>query len=340
VKLHWNIIDLWLSKPFVGARGKTVAVRQVFIRLIDGDIVGFGASVIGPTQDYSGDPDLETLEGCRRVLGAAGGLPIDEVMRKLEIPGHCPRAILSAIDMALHDLLGKRAGVPLHAIWDLSGVKLPDTALSIGQPGETDVRIQVAEFAKWPILKIKMTPGSDIELLPRLREIYTGRLWVDANGSWTLEEALKSAEICASAGVELLEQPLAKGSQQLRDLHQRSPVEIVVDEDCSTMEDIIRLAGITGGVNIKVGKFGGLFRAREAIILARKLGLKVMLGCKTESALGVTATSQLGGLADYLDLDGHLDIVDDPFKGLGVDNGHVILPRSPGIGASVRRVVV
>jgi L-alanine-DL-glutamate epimerase-like enolase superfamily enzyme len=170
-------------------------------------------------------------------------------------------------------------------------------------------------------------------VVPAVRAVYPGRIWVDGNGSWSLAEALAAAHVFRDAGVELLEQPIPAGRlDDLETLSASSPVPILADEDCRGPADVLDLKGRVDGINIKLSKCGGIARARQMIHRARAVGLKVMLGCRTESVLGVTAMAQLAPLADYLDLDGNLDIQNDPFKGLGFTKGRISIPEAPGLG--------
>ncbi len=331
MRLTHELVTLPLRRAFASNRGVTTAVRQVIVRLAHEGCVGLGTAVIAG--------DRAALEGVRAVLDEyAPQLARVTPQHALAELGAMHAPARAAIDLALHDLVGKRAGQPLHRLWRVPAVTLP-TAISIGQLPEAERLARARELAEWPIIKLKLTADADLAIVGKLRAVYRGRIWIDGNGAWTAEQAVMVAEELARHRVELLEQPIRAGSlDALRYVHARSPVPIVADEDCVVPGDVARLAGCASAINIKLVKCGGLAPAREMIGAARRLGLRVMLGCKTESVLGVTAMAQLAGLADYLDLDGALELLADPFTGATIARGRLALPDDPGLGAAELRL--
>ena len=329
MRLSHELMTLSLRRPFASNRGVITSVRHVIVRLAYDGRVGLGTAVVA--HDRAG------VEGIRAELDdyAPRLAHLTPEQALAELGGVTPSA-RAAIDVALHDLVGKLCDVPLHRLWGVPAPTRP-TAISIGELPEEDRLARARELADWPILKLKLTASSDVGIVGKLRAFYAGRIWIDGNGAWSPEQAVMIAEELDRHGVELLEQPIRAGSlDALRFVHERSPVPIVADEDCVGPSDVARLAGCVDAINIKLVKCGGLTRAREMIGAARRLGLRVMLGCKTESALGVTAMAQLAGLADYLDLDGALELADDPFSGVTIDRGTLALPTGPGLGVVER----
>ena len=326
MKLSHHPVTVTLARPFATSRGVITDVAQHIIILDWNGLAGHGSTLA------LDDPAV--LDDCAPLLADASPFALRRTTEALTATGIPPR-VLAAVDMALHDLLGKAAGLPLHRLLGLAGLPLAPTALTVGACPDDELAARGKELAHWPILKLKMTAHDDGSRAGVLRRVYSGRIRVDGNGSWTPDQAVTVARELDRHGVELLEQPVAPGDPDgLRYVHEHSPVPIVADEDCAAPGDVLRLRGHVSAVNIKLNKCGGLLAARDMITLARYAGLKVMLGCKTESALGVTAMSHLGGLADYLDLDGHVDLVDDPFTGTRVETGRVVLPGTPGLGAT------
>lgn len=325
MKLDHHPVTIALTRPFTSNRGVLTQVRQHIVTLSWEGFTGYGTA-LGATG--------EELWECAPLVAGASPHTLRQTLSRMRAAG-VRRAVTAALDMALHDLAGKAARQPLHILLGLAGLALPPTALSIGACGDDELTSRGEQLAEWPILKLKMTQQDDGSRAGLLRAVYPGRIWVDANGSWSPRRAVQVIGELDRHGVELVEQPVAAGSLDgLRYVHERSPVPVIADEDCAGPEDVLALSGRAGGINIKLTKCGGLHAAHEMITLARHAGLRVMLGCKTESALGITAMAQLGGLTDYLDLDGHLHLRDDPFLGVRVRLGMISMPDRPGLGVT------
>ncbi|CAL9443036.1 enolase C-terminal domain-like protein [Streptomyces sp. NPDC058947] len=323
MRLAHREVVIALREPFVSHTGVTTEVRQSVVELTWEGLRGLGTAR---------DAVPAELDACAAPLADATPFGLRDALDRLGPVGPATR---SAVDMALHDLLGKAAGQPLHRLLGLGGLPLRPTALSLGAGPDDELVRQARELADWPVLKLKLTPGDDGRRAGVLRSVYGGRIRVDGNGSWTRDQAVRVAEELHRHGVELLEQPVAPGAlDDLRYVHERSPVPVFADEDCGGPEDVLRLRGRVSGVNIKLVRCGGLAAAHEMLLLARACGLRTMLGCKVESALGTTAMAQLAPLADHLDLDGPVGLRDDPFTGVRIDRGALTLPAGPGIGAT------
>jgi len=186
------------------------------------------------------------------------------------------------------------------------------------------------------VYKVKVGFSGDIEIIKGIREVTDKRIRVDANGGWSAEEAIKKINQLEELGVELVEQPLkADDIEGLKLVRQNTFLPIILDEPICTSQDIAQFVGLCDGINIKLMKCGGLTEALKMINLAKSLKLKTMLGCMIESSLGITAMAHLASLADYLDLDGNLLISNDPFDGVKLANGKLVLPEGAGLG--VRR---
>ncbi|MFH9959330.1 dipeptide epimerase [Streptomyces roseolus] len=323
MRLAHHEVVIALREPFVSNTGVTTEVRQRVVELAWGGLRGLGTAR---------DADPGELDACAPALAGASPYGLRAALDALPAIGPAAR---SAVDMALHDLLGKATGRPLRHLLGLDGLPVPPTALSIGACPDDELVRRGRALAHWPVLKLKLTPGDDGSRAGVLRSVYPGRIRVDGNGSWDRDQALRVAEELHRHDVELLEQPVAPGRlDDLRHVHERSPVPVFADEDCATADDVLRLRDHVDGVNIKLVTCGGLAEAHRMILLARACGLRTMLGCKVESALGVSAMAQLAPLADHLDLDGPVGLRDDPFTGMRVDDGTLALPTGPGIGAA------
>ena len=326
-----QITDLQLQHPFKIARRATDATRQVISVEIDG-----GIGETAPARFYG-----ETVQTVRVALETiAPALPEDldaihEVMEDVEATLGGNYAAKSAIDMALHDRLGKKLGVPLYQLWGLNPHKTPCTSFTIGLD-EPEVMAEKTRHAQaYPILKVKLGTPRDIEIIQELREVTDKPIYVDANTAWTPKEAVPKIRELARYGVELIEQPTKPYDLAgLKFVREHSELPIIADESVKRASDIPALAECVDGINIKLVKCGGLLEAHRMINIARAHGLSVMLGCMIESSLGITAAAHLTPLVDYADLDGNLLIANDPYTGVTLDEGKLILPKRPGIGVT------
>jgi L-alanine-DL-glutamate epimerase-like enolase superfamily enzyme len=245
-------------------------------------------------------------------------------------------AAKAAIDIALLDWVGQKVGLPLYRYFGLDARDAPVTTFSIGMDKPEVVRQKVREAEAFPVLKIKVGLDSDEEMMASVRAATSKPLRVDANEGWkSREEARRKIQWLETQGVEFIEQPMpAAMIDDIRWLRGQVRLPIFADEACLHPQDIPRLATAYDGVNIKIDKCGGMLEAYRMIQIARALGLKVMLGCMVSSSVAVTAAAHLSPLADYADLDGNLLISNDPFRGVRVERGKLVLPQGPGLGLS------
>jgi L-alanine-DL-glutamate epimerase-like enolase superfamily enzyme len=240
----------------------------------------------------------------------------------------------------LYDLAGQRLGVPVYRLLGLNPARTPLTSFTIGIDTPEEMARGAREAGRqYPILKIKVGTPRDLENVRAIRDATDATLRVDANAGWTPKAAVQHIAALADYGVELVEQPVAAGDLEgLRFVRERSPLPIFADESCVTVDDVPRLAGVVDGINIKLAKCGGLRNALRMIATARAHHLRVMLGCMVSSSLAITAAAHLSPLVDYADLDGGLLLAADPFAGVRVEAGKLILPDAPGLGVSRRQI--
>jgi len=240
------------------------------------------------------------------------------------------------VDIALHDWLGKKMGYPWHRIWGLDPAKTPVTTFTIGIDTKDVVRQKVKEADIYKVLKVKLGRENDKEMIETIREVTDKPIRVDVNQGWKEREfALKMIEWLATKGVEFVEQPMPK--EQVDDiawLRAKSPLPLIGDESVVRLADIHKAIGVFDGINIKLMKSTGMHEAYRMIATARALGMKVMIGCMTETSCAISAAAQLSPLADYADLDGALLISNDLFSGASIVDGKVTLTDRPGIGAT------
>ncbi|SFX57158.1 L-alanine-DL-glutamate epimerase [Thermoactinomyces sp. DSM 45891] len=338
MEIEYEDLILKLKQPFQSNKGTFTSAHQIIVRLKWKEWRGYGTAVFAKEYGMTAETVVNAFNLCSDIVKEHTPFEIEKLLNDLEALIPNQPTVIAAIDMALHDMLGQMTNLPIHRLWGLEGLFIPPTSISLGVMDQNDLLKQAKMLSQWPILKLKMTLTSEVELIGRLREIYQGRIWIDGNGTWNCEDAIVAANKLHQYGVELLEQPIPAGShEQLKWVQDHSPIPIVADEDFHCIQDLLSLSGSVGVVNIKLLKCGGLRRAKEIIQLARNVGMKVMLGCKTESSLGITAIAHLAGLADYIDLDGHLNLQSDPFTGIRVNNGLITLPNRFGIGIIDRR---
>lgn len=252
---------------------------------------------------------------------------VDKIM-----PGNY--AAKASIDIALHDLTGKIAGMPVYRMLGLDPDKTPMTSYTIGIDTPEMIRLKVKEAEPYRVLKVKLGNERDREIVDVIRSETDKTLCVDVNQGWKDRVyALEMIHWLEEKGVVFVEQPMPKEqTDDLQWLTQNSPLPIIGDEAIQNLSDLIMYRDVYSGVNIKLMKCGGIRAAFNMIRTARSLGMKVMIGCMTETSCAVTAAAHLSPLADWCDLDGNLLIDNDPFKGLTIVDGKVTLPDRPGIG--------
>jgi L-alanine-DL-glutamate epimerase-like enolase superfamily enzyme len=242
-----------------------------------------------------------------------------------------------AVDIALHDLVGKRLGLPIR---DLLGIEAPipptDFTLGIDEPSVVAERARRA--ADFPALKIKVGGPSDLATLEAVRAVFGGPIRVDANTGWTPEDALALLPELLRLGVELIEQPFPAGRLDLlRELQAQSVLPLVADESAVFIDDLDALVGVVDGINVKLAKCGGIGPARRMLERANAMGFRTFIGCMEETSIGIAASAAVAPLAEWLDLDGCLLLADDPVTGLELDPGkHWRLARRPGLGLEIR----
>ncbi|MGD1858433.1 MAG: dipeptide epimerase [Leptolyngbyaceae cyanobacterium] len=324
------------------SRGTTAQSVNLWVCLLADDIEGWGEATA-----FSLGSDGQTTGQLTSELTALAPKLADfhpwERQRLAPVLADLSSAARAAIDMALHDWLGKRVGLPLWQLWGLDRDRIGPTAVTVGinSPIQAVERLQLwrSQIPDLQSVKIKLGSPEGISadqamMTALLAEISASvKVSVDANGGWDLAAAITMADWLAERGVAYIEQPLpVKLDHELGKLSARSPLPIFVDESCFTAADAVRLAGQVHGVNIKLMKAGGLTEVWRLIHTARACSLGVMFGCYSDSAIANTALAHLAPLADHLDLDSHLNLKDDPFQGATLQDGRLVPNALPGLG--------
>jgi L-alanine-DL-glutamate epimerase-like enolase superfamily enzyme len=336
-RLSWEPITLHLRNPFRISHGVSDTRRAHWLRLAGDE--GWGEGTIPP---YYGVSDEAMAAVWAAAAGRAAPFPEDPVGISAWVGGEGPAPARAALDLALHDRLGRRYDRPLHALLGLPAPRPLPTSFTLAIDEPATMARQAAELVGRAVIKLKLG-GSDGRDMERVAAVRAARpdvtLYVDANAGWSPDDAIGHIETLLAHGVALIEQPVAKEEYSgMGRVQAACPVPVVADESVQTMADVERLAAAgVGGINLKLMKVGGLAPGLAMLRRARELGLGIMLGCMVETSIGVTAMAHLMGLADWLDLDAPWLVADDPFDGLTYDEaGRVHLPDRPGIGV-VRR---
>lgn len=318
--------------------------RQLLVKVTAGGLIGYGTGLLS-YDDQELDLQIKKFEGrlpkYQEILTSA---QLENFKKSIEqIKSVEPTAVLEheAIDLALHDLWGKSFNKPLSELFGFSDVIRQPSGFSISAPlsiEEFDSQLSRVNL-NLPILKLKMKSQTDLKVVEVLRNKYKGRIWIDGNCAWTASQLPEILDYFSFLGVEILEQPLPRGCfQSLARVKGRTKTLLFADEDCLNSDSISKISSFYDGVSIKLHKCGGLLEALKMVELAHRLNLKIMLGCRTENAIGVSAISQLASSADYLDLDGAVDILEDQFTGTRFVDGLLIKSSAAGIGVSINEL--
>lgn len=345
MKLYFETYTVNKRFPLTISYGTTAQTNNIWLRVEQDGIEGWGEaspfSIEGKPQTT--EIILQALEQIAPQLEPL--TPFDHQQIEQLFSNAIPSAAFAALDMALHDWLGKKVGLPLWKMWGLNPQNIVPVSVTIGINTPEGAKARVRDWVNYldvRVLKVKLGNPAGIKadqamFLAVKEEAPTDAvLYVDANGGWSLENAIKMSEWLATFDVKYIEQPLATSIalNQLPQLYSQSILPIFVDESCFTSRDIPLLASCVHGINIKLMKSGGLTEAMRMVNTAKAFSLQVMFGCYSNSCLANTAAAQLAPLADYLDLDSHLNLLDDPFQGAIIKNGCLIPNELPGLGVT------
>ena len=340
MRVRHEVLTLHTKHPFVIARGGSSEYRVVRVTVVDEDgAEGWGEAAPNRFYGESVASVVEALARFAPLLESANPWALDDAEAVMNAAIGRNGSAKSAVSAALHDLAGKRLGIPLYRLWGLDPNKAPRSSFTIAIAASRDeLERRIAEAAEYPVLKVKLGTDRDAEIVAAVRQAAPNKtLRVDANAAWTPKHAVQMIEQLVGAGVELVEQPVpAHDLDGLRYVRERSPLPVIADESCVTASDIPRLIGAVDGINIKLSKCGGLREALRMISTARAHGLLVMCGCMVETSLGISAAAHLSPLLDFADLDGAALLRDDPYEGASIHHGIVRIPDGPGLGVRLR----
>jgi L-alanine-DL-glutamate epimerase-like enolase superfamily enzyme len=333
LSLHFVPYELQLRHTFTLANSSRKTTPDMLVRLKFDGVAGYGEASMPP---YLG----ESVESATRFLSKLDlsqfkdPFQMDDILQYVDsvMPGN--PAAKASVDIALHDLVGKLMKQPWYKIWGFDPANTPNTSFTIGIDTADVVRQKVAEAAPYKILKIKLGQSTDRMMIETIRSVTDRPLCVDVNQGWTDRvKALETIHWLKEKGVVFVEQPMPKTAvDDMAWLTQNSPLPIIADEAVQRLPDVMKVHGVYSGINIKLMKCTGMREAHKMITLARALGMKVMIGCMTETSCAVSAAAQLAPKVDWADLDGNLLISNDPYTGMQVLDGKVTLIDKKGIG--------
>lgn len=336
MELRFHPFDLQYRHTFAISREARTVQRTLIVELSDGQVSGFGEATANSYYHTTIEGMISQLDGLRAKIEGYDFQQPELFWEAMQGAFQGNPFPLAALDEAVHDLHARRLGKPLHQVWGLKAEALPLCNYTIGIAPVEEMIAKMKEMP-WPVYKIKLGTDHDLELVKMLRQHTDALFRVDANCAWSAEQTIGLAPALKKLGVEFIEQPLpAEDIEGMKEVIKFSELPIIADESCREEGDVERCAGLFHGINIKLMKCGGLTPARRMIARARALGLKVMVGCMTESSVGIAAIGQLLPLLDYVDMDGALLITNDPATGVCIDYGQVHLPNTSGTGARLK----
>ncbi|MBI1803446.1 MAG: dipeptide epimerase [Ignavibacteriae bacterium] len=340
MKLTFEYIELKLRHTFTISRSSRDVEPCIIVSLEHDGIVGYGEAA--PSERYGETP--ETVIAFLKksdLIHFNDPFQLDEILSYISELAPNDFSARAAIDIALHDLIGKKLKIPLWKMWGLNDHATPKTSFTIGIDSIEVIEKKVREASAYPILKVKVGIPQDKMIIKMIRKVTDKVIRVDANEGWkSKEEARDKILWLETQGVEFIEQPMP--ASQLDDiawLRQYVNIPLIADESVLQLSDIPRIAGAFDGINIKLMKCAGLREAMRMIHTAKVMGMKVMLGCMIESSVGISAAAQLSPMVDYADLDGNILITNDPFDGVKVVDGRLILNERPGLGVTPKNPI-
>lgn len=336
MKLSFKPYTLELKHTFTVAVSSRTTTPVMLIEIEYDGIKGYGEASMPP---YLGESQETASKFLSKVNLEQFDDPfeLENILEYIDSIDEKNTAAKASVDIALHDLVGKLLGRPWYKIWGFDKNKTPYTTFTIGIDKPDVVRQKVKEAEEFKILKVKMGKENDKEMIETIRSVTDKPLTADANQGWKDKNyALEMIHFLAENKVVYIEQPMPKEMiEENAWITQNSPIPVLGDESIQRLSDLIKMKNVYSGVVVKLMKCTGMREAHKMITLAKSLGMKVMLGCMTETSCAISAASQLSPIVDWADLDGALLIKNDPFEGMKVIDGKVTLSDYPGIGLSI-----
>ena len=340
LKLRFQSHHLPLAQTFTIAYSSRTHTPISFVQLQWGNHVGYGEASMPP---YLGE-SAQTAESFYSSLDfswVTDPSDLEKVLGYVQSHRLGNPSAKAAIDIALHDLHAKRLGIPVHQLFGLNPADAPQTSYTIGIQPLEEVHTLLPNTDPFGLIKVKLGGGHDRQMIDLIRNYTDKPISVDVNQGWTeKEKALEEIYWLKERGIVYVEQPMPKEStMDMEWLSQHSPLPTIADEAVQRLTDLFELKNYFHGVNIKLMKCTGIREGYLMAKIAKSLGLKVMIGCMTESSCGIAAAAQLAPLADWVDLDGHFLLANDPFEGLSFNEGVVQLSQLNGLGIFPKHLI-
>jgi len=335
MNLKFYTFDLELKNTFTISHGSRNFQKTLIIALSDGTFTGYGEAAATSYYGVSVEAMTASIKAIEPLIEKNIHLEPEQLW-DITFPHLKDNPFAQcALDMAMHDLHGKRKGLPLYKLWGLDLENIPLTNYTIGIDTVEKMIRKIDEFP-WPLYKIKLGTKEDVKIVTELRKHTKSVFRVDANGAWSASEAIKNSLELKDLNVEFIEQPLPPDDLEgMAEVYKNSVLPLIADESCLVEQDVVKCRGYFHGINIKLTKCAGITPARRMIAEAKNLGMKVMMGCMTESTVGISAIAQLLPLLDYVDMDGALLLKNDIADGVKVYDEKVHFPNRNGTGAEL-----
>ena len=327
--------DLKLEHTFTISRESYNIQPTLIVELKDGEFSGFGEATANPYYEITVSKMIDDIEKIKPALESVQNLSPGDFWNLLFPYFKHNMFALCALDLAYNDLDARKKEMKLYELWDLTIENNPKTDYTIGIDSIFNMIAKLKE-KPWPIYKIKLGTKEDIKIITELRKHTDAIFRVDANCGWTVEETISNSKILKNLGVEFIEQPLkADNWKGHREVYLKSDLPIIADESCQVEADVEKCYDHFHGVNVKLVKCGGLTSAKRMLLQARELKMKTMVGCMTESSVGISAIAHLLPLLDYVDMDGALLLAQDIAKGVTIKKGVVSYSDLNGTGVTL-----
>jgi len=335
MKLILKPFELKLEHTFTISRESYSTQPSLIVELQDANFSGFGEATSNPYYKITVPKMMDDLNALKPLIKESVNDTPNEFWYKMYPYLKNNMFALCALDLAFNDLFARKKGKKLYDLWGYDISKNPISDYTIGID-TIEKMVAKMKALPWPIYKIKLGTKEDIKIVKELRKHTDATFRIDANCGWSVQETINNAVILKELGVEFLEQPLkADNWEGHKEVYNNSVLPIIADESCQIEEDVAKCHNHFHGVNVKLVKCGGLTSARRMLVQAKELGMKTMVGCMTESSVGISAIAHLLPLLDYVDMDGAILLAQDIATGVKLENGVAIYSNLNGTGVTL-----